>query len=116
VGASYGSSLALIYAADHPNVAAIALLSPGLNYFGNMQTEPAIKKYGERPVYMAAADDDRESAVAVISLIPDTETNKAHRMKIYPVGGHGTALLRSQPSVPDEIKYFLIWNVLRPAK
>src|SRR5205085_3046220 len=55
VGASYGSSLALIYAADNPKVAAVALLSPGLNYFGNMQTEPAIKKYGDRPLELIAA-------------------------------------------------------------
>jgi len=62
VGASYGSSLALIYAADNPKVAAVALLSPGLNYFGNMPTEPAVKKYGNRPLYLIAAEDDPESA------------------------------------------------------
>ena len=45
VGASYGSSLALIYAAEDPRVKAAALLSPGINYFGNMPTEPAVKKY-----------------------------------------------------------------------
>src|SRR5207249_1163508 len=45
VGASYGSSLAIIYAADHQNVAAVALLSPGLNYFGNMETEPPANRF-----------------------------------------------------------------------
>ena len=70
VGASYGSSLALIYAADHPNVAAVAMLSPGLNYFGNMPTKPAAAKYGDRELLLFAAKDDKESADAVSELNP----------------------------------------------
>ena len=68
VGASYGSSLAILYAADNPKVKAVALLSPGLNYFGNMQTEPAVKKYGDRPLLLVAANDDKESADSVNKL------------------------------------------------
>ncbi|HMJ08095.1 MAG TPA: alpha/beta fold hydrolase, partial [Pyrinomonadaceae bacterium] len=83
VGASYGSSLALIYAADEPKVAAAALLSPGLNYFGNMPTEPAIKKYGDRPLYMIAADDDKDSADAVKKLAA-AGNNSRYGEKIYP--------------------------------
>ena len=105
VGASYGSSLALIYAADKPEVAAIALLSPGLNYFGNMQTAPAMKKYGKRPVYMAAADDDKESAEAVRSL-GTGGTSADHIKKAYTSGGHGTALFGSQPALADELLEF----------
>ncbi len=89
VGASYGSSLALIYAADHPKVAAVALLSPGLNYFGNMPTEPAVKKYGDRPLFLVAAEDDKESADCVRQL---ADVDKHARMMVYPSGGHGTAL------------------------
>ena len=57
VGASYGSSLAIIYAAENPKVKAVALLSPGINYFGNLPTEPAIKSYGDRPLLIVAAED-----------------------------------------------------------
>ena len=92
VGASYGSSLAIIYAADHPEVAAVALLSPGLNYFGNMKTEPAIKKYGERPICLVAADDDKESASAVRSLKAAGGSNIYNMNEIFKKGGHGTAL------------------------
>lgn len=108
VGASYGSSLAIIYAADHPNVAAVALLSPGLNYFGNMQTEPAAKKYGERPLFITAAEDDKESADAVRSL--STADAKATH-KIYSTGGHGTALLKV--GVADELEKFLSSSLQR---
>jgi dienelactone hydrolase len=65
VGASYGSSLALIYAAENKQVKAVALLSPGINYFGNMPTEPAAKTFGNRPLLLVAADDDKESAETV---------------------------------------------------
>ena len=94
IGASYGSSLALIYAADHPNVAAIALLSPGTNYFGNMHTGPAISKYGARPSFMASAEDDPDSNKAVVELAAlTTEPNRAVVVSV-PKGGHGTALLK----------------------
>ncbi|HEX3101001.1 MAG TPA: alpha/beta fold hydrolase, partial [Pyrinomonadaceae bacterium] len=105
VGASYGSSLALIYAADNPKVAAITLLSPGLNYFGNMPTEPAIKKYGDRPLYMLAAEDDKESADAVRKL-GTAGNNVKYGQKIYPVGGHGTALLATKTGGRGEIEWF----------
>lgn len=93
VGASYGSSLAIIYAADHPTVASVALLSPGLNYFGNMATEPAIKKYGDRPLYMTAARDDQESADAVDKLAA-AGNNPKYTSKVHEKGGHGTALFK----------------------
>jgi pimeloyl-ACP methyl ester carboxylesterase len=93
VGASYGSSLALIYAADHPNVAAVALLSPGLNYFGNMQTEPAMTKYGNRPAFLAAAGDDPDSFNAVTKLSEIADDPKRALAVTVKKGGHGTALL-----------------------
>jgi len=94
IGASYGSSLALIYAADHPSVAAIALLSPGLNYFGNMQTEPAMANYKNRPAFLAAAKDDPESFNTVTALTELTsEPNRAMAISVDK-GGHGTALLK----------------------
>lgn len=102
VGASYGSSLAIIYAADHPNVAAVALLSPGLNYFGNMQTEPAVKKYGDRELYMAAASDDSESAEAVSRLKASGRNVTAN---VYSLGGHGQALFNV--GVGDDLEKFL---------
>jgi len=102
VGASYGSSLAVIYAADHPEVAAVALLSPGLNYFGNMQTEPAVKRFGDRPLFMTAAEDDKESADAVRSL---GAADLSAVRKVYSSGGHGTALF--QVGLADELERFL---------
>jgi dienelactone hydrolase len=106
VGASYGSSLAIIYAADHPNVAAVALLSPGLNYFGNMPTQPAVKKYGDRPLFMTAAEDDQESADTLRAL---AASDAKAEQKVYSTGGHGQALF--QVGVADELEKFFTANL-----
>ena len=97
VGASYGSSLALIYAADHSDVAAVALLSPGLNYFGNMPTETAVAKLKDRRkpnIIFLAAEDDKGSADAVRKLDPVDVDNYFFPRQIFKTGGHGTALLK----------------------
>ena len=112
VGASYGSSLAVIYAAENPKVAATVVISPGLNYFGNMQTEPAIRKYGDRPMFLVAAEDDRESADAVNKLM-GAGNNVRYGGKIFPSGGHGTALFKYRdtfdgpPVLAETLEWFL---------
>ncbi len=104
VGASYGSSLAIIYAAENPKVKAVALLSPGINYFDNLPTEPAIKNYGNRPLLIVAAEDDKESADAVRKLKSENPHEK-YEVKIYEKGGHGTALLAV--GLQDALEQFL---------
>ena len=106
VGASYGSSLAIIYGAENPKVKAIALLSPGLNYFGNMPTEPAVKSYGDRPLLLVAADDDKESADSVKKLKAVGANNK-YEVKIYEKGGHGTGLFKARVGLEDLLEQFL---------
>ena len=106
VGASYGSSLAMIYAADSPKVKAVALLSPGLNYFGNMPTEPAVKNFGNRALLLVAAEDDSESADSVKKL-KAAGANDKHEVKIYPKGGHGTGLFKSKVGLEDLLEQFL---------
>lgn len=93
VGASYGSSLAIIYGADNPKVAAVALLSPGLNYFGSMQTEPAVKRFMPRPIFLTAASDDPDSNEALIQL-GISAGSPGSSLVMEPKGGHGTALLQ----------------------
>ena len=112
VGASYGSSLAIIYAADHQNIPVVALLSPGLNYFGNMQTEPAVRKYGDRDLFTSASKGDTESAEAadIFGKIGNTR----YGFMILPVGStHGTEMFKYRdktdgpPVVEDALEFFL---------
>lgn len=106
VGASYGSSLALIYGAENKSVKAVALLSPGLNYFGNMPTEPAVGKFGDRALLMVAAEDDKESADTVRKL-KATGANDKYETQIYPKGGHGTGLFAAKVGLEDLLEQFL---------
>ncbi len=56
-GASLGANVALVYASQHPEVPAVILLSPGLDYAG-VQTEDAFRQYGSRPIFLAASPRD----------------------------------------------------------
>jgi len=112
VGASYGSSLAIIYAADHPEIPAVALLSPGLNYFANMQTRPAVEKYGDRDLFIVASQGDTESAAAAESF--EKIGNTRYGFFILPVGSsHGTEMFKYRdqtdgpPKVEDGLEFFL---------
>lgn len=112
VGASYGSSLAIIYAAGNPTIAAVALLSPGLDYFGNMPTKPAVDKFGDRDLFMAAAKEDAESAKAVEGL---TTGSSKHETMTVPAGSyHGTDLFKYRDEtngpaiVEDALESFLM--------
>ena len=112
VGSSYGSSLAIIYAADDPKVAAVALLSPGLNYFGNMETRPAVEKYGNRDLFIVASKGDTDSAEAAESF--EKIGNPRYGFFILPVGSsHGTEMFKYRdktdgpPQVEDALESFL---------
>ena len=112
VGASYGSSLAIMYASDHTDIPAVALLSPGLNYFGNMQTLPALQKYGDRDLYVIASKSDRDSNEAAESFMKIGNTR--YGFVILPVGGsHGTEMFKYRnttdgpPVVEDALEFFL---------
>jgi dienelactone hydrolase len=108
VGASYGSSLALIYAAENKEVKAVALLSPGINYFGNMPTEPAAKTFGNRPLLLVAADDDKESAETVRKL---KLVNEKYEIQIYQKSGHGTNLFAAKVGLEDLLERFVTTNL-----
>jgi dienelactone hydrolase len=108
VGASYGSSLALIYAAENKQVKAVALLSPGINYFGNLPTEPAAKTFGIRPLLLVAADDDKESVETVRKL---RQINEQYEMQIYPKGGHGTNLFAAKVGLENLLEEYLTKNL-----
>ncbi len=110
IGASYGSSLAIIYAAENPKVKAVALLSPGLNYFGNMPTMPAVKSYGSRPLLLVAAEDDKESADSVRKL-KESGANEKYEVKIFDKGGHGTGIFKTKVGLEDLLEAFLVKNL-----
>jgi dienelactone hydrolase len=114
VGASYGASNALIYGADNPAyVRSVALLSVGLNYNDSLPTEPAVRKYGDRPLLMVAARDDQESAAATEKLSALAKGPR-HEVMLYDAGGHGTALLSGSAGGVDLVKSFFVRTLTGP--
>lgn len=58
VGASIGANVAIITAASDPKIKAVALLSGAMRYKG-LRISDALESYGARPVFIAAAREDR---------------------------------------------------------
>lgn len=114
IGASIGTSAALLYAADHEEIAAVVLLSPGLEYRG-LKTEPAMEQYRGRPIYLTAAKDDTRSAqaVAVLSEKGRIENKPVVTRKIHPGKKHGTSLFEAYPSFREELIRWVV-QVMRP--
>lgn len=104
IGASYGASNAIIFAAKQPGVKLVVLLSPGLNYFNVLPTENAVKQYAGRPLLSVASREDMRSAEAVNryrELAP-----AGHEIMLLENAGHGTNMLGGGTQLSDAIAAF----------
>lgn len=94
VGASIQSSTGLIFASKHPEVKALVMLSPGLDYRG-IDTVAPMKIYGARPVFLAAGIQDAASYKAVREL--EAVSAGPKKKAVFSNSAHGTAMLREEP-------------------
>ena len=108
VGASYGSSNAIIYAAGDAAVRATVLISPGLNYFNELPTEAPVRKYKGRPLLAVASSEDLRSIETVDAY---RGIDPAMEVKIYPNAGHGTDILDAGVGLDAVIAAFLKKNL-----
>jgi dienelactone hydrolase len=88
MGASIGANTALNYAAADKQIAAVALLSPGLDYHG-VKTEGTIKSY-IGPIFIAASKEDEPAASSSQRLYE--LANEPKQIKMYNNAGHGTRI------------------------
>jgi dienelactone hydrolase len=95
-GASIGANMAVIDAADDPNVRSIALLSPGLDY-RNLRTEAPMKKFGARPALLASSTKDPYAWHSVRTLAAIGPG--AREVRLTDVLAHGTVLLSKDPDL-----------------
>ncbi len=100
VGASIGANLALVYAADDPDIKTVVLLSPGSDYRG-VQTAPAMEVYRERSALIVASDEDDYSAESCREL--KNLAGESAELKIYEDSGHGTDIFGPQPQLETEV-------------
>lgn len=101
-GASYGANNALIYAAAHPEVPAVVLLSPGKDYHG-LQALPAAQTYAGPVLILAAKGDGitQGGPQAIATALP-------HGAELHLLDGqaHGTELFGAHPQTLDTIADF----------
>jgi pimeloyl-ACP methyl ester carboxylesterase len=110
VGASIGANLALVEAARDETVDALALLSPGFDYF-RVQIQGLIEEYGERPSLLVASEEDAYSAETVRALAAAAPGEA--ELVMLASAGHGTAMLERDPELAGDLIAFLS-RALRP--
>jgi dienelactone hydrolase len=100
IGASMGANMALVTGAAQPEVRAIGLLSPGMDYY-RITTADALVTYGKRPLLIVASDEDTYSAESSRQL--SKMAKGTAELVMYSGAGHGTALLQSKPELADTL-------------
>ncbi len=109
IAAGAGANLALNTASTNPTVDDLVLLSPLLNAHG-VKLSTAIGAYGDRPLFVAAAQDDPTSAKAAAWLAEQAQGPK--QLEIYPSGGSGARLLNTAPSLEGALVTWLNGTLL----
>lgn len=95
-GASIGANLALMDAADDPNVHSVALLSPGIDYRG-LRTDAAMKKFGARPALLMGSTKDPYTWRSIKQL--EAVGPGAREVRLTDAMAHGTVLLARDPEL-----------------
>lgn len=104
IGASIGSNMALITGANIPEIKTVILLSPGLDYRG-VTTEDALQRYGQRPLLIAASQEDSYAASSSETLA-DKAAGDA-KLIMYNGAGHGTNMFGPQPDLAPTLLEWL---------
>ena len=91
VGASLGASLALLAAAELPQVRAIGLLSPSLDYRGLRTDTGLVKRLGSRSLWLAASMDDPLALRTLRDFA--AESSGPREQMVSSAAAHGTLLL-----------------------
>ena len=103
IGASIGANLSFQFLSENPQVKAIVLLSPGLNYRGVILENFKKEGLGEK-IFVISALDDEPAYVAGRTL--KSWYQDLNYLEL-PSGGHGTNLFNSYPDLYEKILFWL---------
>lgn len=107
IGGSIGANTALNYAVQNPDIKAVVLLSPGLDYMG-VRTDETSKQIPV-PVFLATSSNDQQSYSGL-------DTWKANIKNLETVtftdAGHGTHMFGPHPELADKIIEWLKAKIL----
>lgn len=108
VGASMGANMAVLLGADQPEIQALALLSPGLNYY-MVQIAESLAAYGERPVLIIASREDDYAASSSEELLKVARGKS--QLEMFEGIGHGTQMLNNSPDLAPLLVEWLRLNL-----
>jgi pimeloyl-ACP methyl ester carboxylesterase len=100
IGASIGANLALVGGSNEESIITVVLLSPGLNYAG-VETEPAMRSFGDRPVLIVASQEDTYAADSSVAL--DEAAIGESRLILFEGAGHGSNMFAAEPDLSEQI-------------
>lgn len=109
VGASIGANMALKAGNALTAVDTVVLLSPGLNYAG-VSTRRLIEEFGQRPIMIAASEEDAYSAQSSQTLAQIASGDI--ELVMYQGAGHGIQMLSREPELAEKIITWL-WQHLQ---
>lgn len=97
-GASIGANIAIAYAADHPEIPAVAAVSAGADYHGVTLEDKVVRFAPGQALLLLASDDDAYSFAthrALAKLRPDATVEEFTGI------GHGTRMFDKEPRSRD---------------
>lgn len=107
VGAGLGANLAIDLVSKDDAVHSVVLLSPGLNIQG-YKPSTMMSKFGDRPLLLAAAKEDRRASGTVKYL--ESQSKGPTRSMLLDGTSSGTNLLDENPGLEDSVLSWLAGN------
>ena len=104
IGENDGSWWVLDYAARHPDIRAVALITPGIRYDKKLLTK-MMSAYGDRPIFIAVSDHEGnhdENAVKTAKLLNQLASGP-HQMELQHEYGWGSGLLMQENGLAAQL-------------
>lgn len=102
-GEGFGANLALHYALKDPDIQAVVMLSPGLDYQG-LRTEGLIQELTDCPTLLMTAEGDAYAAMSADAL--HTAAPVFSELRSWSGAAHGTGLFAAHP---ESVNFVLRW-------
>ncbi|MBI5597891.1 MAG: alpha/beta fold hydrolase [Elusimicrobia bacterium] len=103
-GADLGASIGLKYAALHPEIAMVFVLSAGMSY-RDIPTVNAVRAYKDRPILFVIGEDDRKAVAetAILYQFAKQAVGEQNAALLQAPKGHGTRILYYNKGVMDQV-------------
>ena len=108
VGSSIGSSAAIRFAGEHPDLGGLVLLSPGLKYRG-VETVPAARRYGKPKlvIYSSDAEDAARGLEQAWKQAENLPQPQPVTMRQVAGQAHGVKMVADDPSIVEAVVEFV---------